>query len=233
MKREVYLFGYGEQGKSLASTLNADFFKIHIVESSHDRCEQANRDGYYDVTCIDIVDDLELESLQIAKDTYAVCVMDDEHLNVFLVLSLRSIYPDATIIAISNSIYTTQKLKMAGADRIIDIYKVSAYRIHNMLLRPVATKLLDSFVTDDSEISFREFVVPEFSFLHGKMATEINFSIYGVLLVGMLDVELGNKFIFITSGIDHKIDSGDTLVCMGYNDDLDKFATIIQEKDIL
>jgi voltage-gated potassium channel len=48
----------------------------------------------------------------------------------------------------------------------------------------------------------------------------------------MLDIELSNKFIFITAGIDHKLDSGDTIVCMGYNEDLERFAELITQKEL-
>ena len=232
MNRQAFLFGYGSQGRSLAQSLRSDHFKIHIIESEQRYYEKAKADKFLDVVLLDVTSDAELEALHIDEDSYIVCVMEDEHLNVFLTLSLRSLYPDTTIVAISDSVYTTQKLKMAGANRIIDIYKVSAYRIHNILARPVATKLLDSFISDESTISFREMLIPEGSFLHGKMIEEIHFGSYGILLVGMLDIELSNKFIFITAGIDHKLDSGDTIVCMGYDSDLDKFSDLIAQGEM-
>lgn len=231
MDKQAFLFGYGRQGRSLAKSLRTDHFRLHIIESTPGYYEKAKSDKFLDVILVDVTSDAELEALHIDDDSYIVCVMEDEHLNVFLTLSLRALYPNATIVAISDSLYTTQKLKMAGANKIIDIYKVSAYRIHNMLVRPVATKLLDSFISDDSKISFREMLIPKGSFLHGMMVEEVNFSEYGILLVGMLDIELSNKFIFITSGIDHKLDSGDTIVCMGYNEDLDRFRELITQKE--
>jgi len=232
MDKQAFLFGYGSQGRSLAKSLRTDQFRLHIIESEPAYYNKAKSDKFLDVILVDVTNDAELEALHIDDDSYIVCVMEDEHLNVFLTLSLRSLYPNATIVAISDSVYTTQKLKMAGANRIIDIYKVSAYRIHNMLIRPVATKLLDSFISDESTISFREMLIPEGSFLDGMMMEEVHFESYGILLVGMLDIELSNKFIFITAGIDHKLDSGDTIVCMGYNKDLDSFAELINKGEI-
>jgi len=231
MDKQAFLFGYGRQGRSLAKSLRMDHFRLHIIESTPEYYDKAKSDNFLDVILVDVTSDAELEALHIDDDSYIVCVMEDEHLNVFLTLSLRALYPNATIVAISDSIYTTQKLKMAGANKIIDIYKVSAYRIHNMLVRPVATKLLDSFISDDSKISFQEMLIPAGSFLDGMMVEEVNFFEYGILLVGMLDIELSNKFIFITSGIDHKLDSGDTIVCMGYNEDLERFRRLIIQKE--
>jgi len=232
MDKQAFLFGYGSQGRSLAQSLRTDHFKIHIIESDKHYYEKAKEDHFLDVILVDVTCDTQLEALHIDDESYIICVMEDEHLNVFLTLSLRALYPNAMIVAISDSVYTTQKLKMAGASRIIDIYKVSAYRIHNMLVRPVATKLLDSFISDDSKISFKEMLIPEGSFLDGMMIDEVQFGQYDILLLGMLDVELSNKFIFITAGIDHKLDSGDTIVCMGYDDDLEKFSALIRRKEL-
>jgi voltage-gated potassium channel len=107
---------------------------------------------------------------------------------------------------------------------VIDIYKISANRIHNILNKPVATKLLDSFLSHEGHISYKEIHIPIGSSIDGVKIDDIDFSSYGILLVGIIDVELSHKFIFVTtSEINHKIDAGDVIVCIGHNDDLDKF----------
>ncbi|MBW1635661.1 MAG: TrkA family potassium uptake protein [Deltaproteobacteria bacterium] len=223
MKKQAFLFGYGLKGRSLAKGLKEEQFRLKIIEADVLLQQKAIDEGYLDVKLMDVTQDSALERLEIDEESYIICVMEDEHLNVFLTLSLRSLFPNTTIVAISDSIYTTQKLNMAGATKVIDLYQVSANRIHNILRRPVATKLLDSFVSDACEISFREMTITEASPLDGKMIEDIDFAKEGVLLLGMIDVELSHKFIFITSGINHKLDAGDTIVCMGYNQDLDYF----------
>ncbi len=229
MSRQAFVFGYAGQGSSLVAGLRSNQFKIHIIETSEDRCHRARADGFLDVIMMDILNDNELNSLDIDAEDHIVCVMEDEHLNVFLTLSLRSLFPDTNIVAISDSIYTTQKLKMAGASKVIDIYKISANRIHNILNKPVATKLLDSFLLNNGDISYREIHIPNDSFLDGLMVDEVDFSKYGILLVGLIDVELSHKFIFTTtSHIDHKLDTGDVMVCIGRNSDVDRFEKLIK-----
>ncbi|HFU77874.1 MAG TPA: hypothetical protein ENK68_05165 [Epsilonproteobacteria bacterium] len=121
---------------------------------------------------------------------------------------------------------------MAGANKVIDLYEVSAHKIYNILKKPVATRLLERFIGNHDGIIFREILIPEGSFLHEKMADEIDFSSYGILLMGMIDVEKGNAFIFITAGISHKLDSGDTIVCLGEKEKLDAFETLIKKKEV-
>ena len=230
--QNILLFGYGSHGKFIAEGLVEDGFTVQIVESDEAFYLQAIEDGHDNALKVDVTKDEALVALTPENYTQLVCVMDDEHLNVFLTLSLRSLFKDSYLLAISDSIHTTQKLHMAGANKVIDLYEVSANKIHNILNRPVATELLEEFVTQKQGISFRELEIPQNSFLHGLMTDDIDLSEYGVLLVGILDEELGNNFIFITAGINHKLDSGDTLVCLGNHKELNRFETMIKEKEI-
>ncbi len=234
LKRSILLFGYGNHGKFVAQGLHEDGFKLKIIESNHDYYLQAKEDGFIDVEHIDVTNDSLLEVLDPENFEKLVCVMEDEHLNVFLTLSLRSLFKACYILSISDSIHTTKKLKMAGADKVIDLYEVSANKIHNILNRPVATKLLESFVWGKDGINFREMMIPPNSFLEGKSTDEIDFAPYDVLLVGMIDETLGHSFVFITAGITHELNEGDTIVCIGPQEKLDVFeAEIKKEKSSL
>jgi len=231
-RQKILLFGYGNHGKFIAQGLKEDGVAVQIIEEDKGRYEQALLDGFKSVSHIDVTKDDNLKALHPEKYTQLVCMMDDEHLNVFLTLSLRSLFKACYILSISDSIHTTKKLQMAGADKVIDMYEVSANKIHNILNRPIATKLLEEFVTHKNGIGFRELLIPNNSFLHGLMTDDIDLSKYGVLLVGMIDEELSHHFVFITAGVNHKLDTGDTIVCIGEEEKLDMFETLIEKKEV-
>ena len=230
LKDSIAIFGYGNHGKFIANGLLTDSFTVTVIESDETFFKNAQNDGFKAIL-IDVTKDSELKKIELDSFSKLVCVMDDEHLNVFVTLSLRSLFKDAYILSISDSLNVTRKLQMAGANKVIDLYEVSANKIYNILEKPIATKLLEDFISNKSSISFREIVIPNESFLDGIMAEKIDFSSYGVLLVGMIDKELGNAFVFITAGISHKLDSGDTIVCLGEKIDLDKFEELIKSKE--
>ena len=230
-KNKVVIFGYGNHGKFIAKGLQNDGFDITIIESDKNFYKDAKSDNFEKIFLIDVLKDDELKKVDLDVYEQLVCVMDDEHLNVFLTLSLRSLFKDSYILSISDSLNVTKKLKMAGADKVIDLYEVSANKIYNILDRPVATRLLEGFVGSQDGITFKEMIIPEGSFLDGKMADDVDFSIYGVLLVGMIDEEIGHSFFFVTAGIEHKLDSGDTIVCIGPRDKLDTFSEEIKKKE--
>lgn len=233
MSHKVFLFGYGRHGKSIASGLVLDGYKLTIIESDEAHYLEAIADGFEDSKCLDVTQDADLESLVVKQSDQLICVMDDERLNVFLTLSLRPLFPDSNILAISDSIYNTQKLQMAGANRVIDLYEVAANRIHNLLKRPASTRFLDKILSDHNGINFRELIVPKGSFLDGMMADDINFSAYRVLLLGLVDLEQGKHFIFITNGDDHKLNGGDRIICLGQDEDLDRFEKKIGAEEMI
>lgn len=223
LQKKVWMFGYSLESKMIAASLRDGNFAINIVESNEKNANDALLDGFKNTALIDVTNDDELEPLGIKTSDYIICVMDDEHLNVFLTLSLRSMCPKNEIISISHSIYATQKLKMAGASKVIDLYQVSANRIHSIFKKPIATKVLDSFISTSYEISFGEFTVPKGSCLDGVILENFDFSQFNIILIGVLDWELGDEFIFATTNIAHKLDADDIIVCIGNNNDLQEF----------
>jgi voltage-gated potassium channel len=227
--KKILLFGYGNHGKYIAQGLVLDGFDVQVIESEAGFYAQALEDGFKNTLKIDVTKDESLIALEPEQYAQLVCVMDDEHLNVFLTLSLRSLFKQSYILSISDSIHTTKKLQMAGANKVIDLYEVSANKIHNILNRPVATQLLEEFVVHKNGIGFKELVIPEGSFLNGLMTDDIDLSVDGVLLVGLIDEERGHHFEFITAGINHKLDSGDTLVCIGEEEKLKTFEDLIKK----
>ncbi len=229
---KVHIFGYGRHGKRIAAGLRESGYNLHILEQSTARVERAREDDYVNVDRIDMTDDDQIDALDIEKDDLVVCVMDDEHLNVFVTLTLRQFHPEVKIYSISDSIHTAEKLTMAGATKVIDLYEVSANRIHNFLNKPVTTHLLSSIFSEKRGIAFREYTIPPGSFLHGRNTEEIDFARFNLLLLGIIDHELDDDLIFITEGINHKLDSGDILVCMGKDDDLERFGETIKRKTI-
>ncbi len=228
MDRGAFLFGYSKRSIFITKELQKKGFNITIIVADLKSYEKAKEHGYLDIIKMDITDDEVLENLEVTPDDYLVCVMEDSHLNVFLTLSLRSIFPRNRIIALSDSFHVTQKLKMAGATKVIDLYQVSANRIYNILNKPIATKLISNLLSPEERLSIREIDIPEDSLLDNIKVDDFNFSRHGVILVGMIDRRLSNQFLFVTSGLEHCLDRGDMMVCIGYNDDLDRFEKYIK-----
>ena len=226
----AFIFGYSTHSSFVANELKRSNFIISIVVEDNESYKKAISDGYINVYTLNITDDDELKKLNIQEETYLICMMEDNHLNIFLTLSLHDLFPSSPIISFANSLHATQKLKMAGATIVVDTYKVSANRIHNIIQKPVATKLIDNLISTQSSLSIREIEIPQNSFLDKIMLDNFDFNRHKLILLGMIDRRLSSKFIFITTGLEHRLDIGDIMVCIGYNDDLNRFEEYIKRE---
>ncbi|HHC11147.1 MAG TPA: TrkA family potassium uptake protein, partial [Campylobacterales bacterium] len=164
--RQAFIFGYSKRSIFITQELQKKSFLLSIIVSNNEAYNRAKEDGYLDIFKLDMTNDDELlGKLNVKENDYLICVMEDSHFNVFLTLSLRALYPKNKIIALSDSFHVTQKLKMAGATKVIDLYQVSANRIYNILHKPIATKLIDNLLSPDNNLSIREIIIPPNSFL--------------------------------------------------------------------
>ncbi len=228
----IIFFGYGKFGYSIANELVEKGAEVLLIVEDELEYQSSLKDSRFKRSfLIDVTDDDKLKTLPIELEDQLVCLMDDDHLNVFLVLSLKALFPRNRILALSDSIHATRKLKMAGASQVIDLYSISANRIHNILNKPIATHFLEGFLDSKHEYSFREIEIPKGSFLHEKNLDTIDFRHYKIIFIGMIDTELANSFIFVTTGLEHKLDSGDIIVCIGKDEDLDNFEDLISYQE--
>ena len=221
--KNVIIFGYGKFGNSIAKSIRSEEnTNILVVVNNDKEYELATIEGM-EVRKFNVESDTSIENLNIEQDTNLICAMDNNHENLFLALTLRGLYKNNYIMAISDSIHLTDKFRMAGVNKVIDIYTISGNMIKNILKIPIATKFLQGFMNRSHDYKFREITIKEGSKLHEIMLDSIDFSSYNIIFIGMIDKEMGNQFIFSTVGHNHKIDSGDILVCIGKDEDLDRF----------
>jgi voltage-gated potassium channel len=221
--KDVLIFGYGRFGRIIANSIRDHGTEVKVAVIDKDEHKKAKLDKF-NVSYFDLESDKSILKLDIDKSKYhLVCAMDNNHENLFLALSLRDLLGDIYIIAISDSIHVTDKLKMANVNRVIDIYSISANMIKNILNIPIATKFLQGFINKSHDYIFQEIKIGKESPLNGKKLSEIEFDKYDIIFIGMIDEELGNQFVFNTKGFDHKVDENDIIVCVGKEENILRF----------
>jgi len=222
MVEKIVVFGYGKFGRSVCAKLKEIDCFLKVKVATQENFDAAKEDGL-DVEFFNIYSDKSIEEAGIKSASKVVCAMDDNHENLFLALSIREICENAYIMALSNSINVTGKLKMAGVNRVIDMYNLSGLMIKNILTKPVASEFLQGFINHSHSYIFKEYQVEYNSKFRGRMVDEIDFEKFDIIFVGMVDLEKGKHFIFYTSGQEHKIDTNDTLILVGEEENINRF----------
>ena len=223
-KKEVILFGYGKFGRVMYHKLKEEGFRIRVATMMQSNNDDAVADHIPDVRAFNPKHNDSISSLGIDTSRHLLyCVMDHTANNLFLVLSLRELYHEATIVAISNSDENTRKLRFAGADIVINIYDASANHIVSSITKPSVTKAINTIVYERNDLKIAEVVLEKQSSLNDKTIKEIDFKSRSLVLIAIIDKELGKELIYMSKGIDHKLDEGDTLVLAGTIEAIDSF----------
>jgi voltage-gated potassium channel len=222
---DIIVFGYGKFGQALSKVLQDYALLPKIAVNTKEETIELVDAKRYEKSFLEfnLEDDNSLLDIDIDDETILIAAMDNNHENLFLVLTLRELFPRNYILAISDSSHLTNKLLKVGVNKVIDIYSISSSILLNILKKPVATKFLQGFINKEHDYVFKEIAIKENSPLINKNLSEIDFSKYDIIFIGMIDEELGRQFIFSTVGIDHKIDPKDILVFIGKEKNLELF----------
>ena len=220
---EVIVFGFGKFGKAIALSLaKAEFTKVQVAVTNKEEFESANLEGL-NVVFFNLESDKSIMQLEIAEETKLSCALNNNRENLFLTLTLRELFRKSHIMAVSDSNHLSDKLRLAGVNRVIDIYNMSANLLMNILDKPVATKFMQGFINKSHDYSFAEITIGPKATLINQYLDMINFKSYNIIFLGMVDREKGTQFYFGTIGISHKIKEGDTLVFVGKSEDIEEF----------
>ena len=97
-----------------------------------------------------------------------------------------------------------------------------------LLHKPLLLNVLDDLLFHDTDIDIEEITIKENTIFDGVYLDDLkNIDNKDVVVLGIQDKEISDKFIFFSTGINHKIDAGDTLVVLGHFHDLQKFKRMV------
>jgi len=229
-KKDVILFGYGKFGRHLYTHLNRSGHHVKLATMVDANHQEAVEDRIKDIKRFNPKHNDSIRMLGINPAKHLLyCAMDHTSNNLFLVLSLRELYHDAVIVAISNSDENTRKLKYAGANTIIDVYEASSQHLVTNLTKPAVAEAINTIVFEKNDLRIAEIILNPDTFLEGKYTAQVDFYARGLILVAIIDKEMGDELIYISKGVDHKFDGGDTLVLAGKADDVLAFKKELED----
>lgn len=219
----VLLFGCNSLALEVAGQLIERGWDLLLVTRDHQCLERAMAKG---ITTreVDYTDDDELRTLGIGSGVNVIfSLFEEDARNVFLTISAKYIDPDVLIITLSQSADSSRKLHAAGADKVIDPYEISGRKIYNMIRQPLIAETMEHVVFGQRFLKVAEVEVAKGSFLDGRMLRDVEISRrYNLLLIGVVDRELGDEFTFVTVGLDHKLDTRDMLVVIGPTEEIEQ-----------
>ncbi len=223
---KTVLFGFDDFGEKVALYLGKKDLTVVVFNEEE---EQKAKNKLFNVIRFKEIDDDELKELE--NFDVGIATLRDEDKNLFLCLSLKELFPNIRLVAKVSEKGNEYKYKLAGVDKTINPYEVTANRIMTILKRPLTLKIIEEIIFEDSSLSFAEIEIPKDSFLDGKYLKDIDKEIaknYNILIIAVVDKEMSKNVQFVTKGINHKLDAGDILVVVGDREDIERFKEDLQ-----
>jgi voltage-gated potassium channel len=223
---KIAIFGFDKFGQKIAFTLKKQNVLIVVFDEEE---EKKAKEKFFDVFLLKEIANEELSKIE--EIDYAICALKDEEKNLFLVLSLREIFPKLNIVAKVTNKENEYKYKLAGANKILNPYEIIANRIMTILKKPLTLKVIEEIIFSDNKLSFSEIEISENSFLEGKSIKDVYKeiqSIYNLLIIGVVDKEISDEVIFVTRGINHILNHKDVLVVVGDIDEIERFKNDLE-----
>jgi Trk K+ transport system NAD-binding subunit len=224
MKSSALIFGYNEYARQIASQIQREYERLHIYTLDEAGCQKAKEHGY-SASIFDLGDEWdEIEKHCTIEDVVTFCTLEDDANNIFLTISLRATFEKMYIVALAKTNEEVNKLKIAGANKVLPIVQMTANLISEMLEKPVVTNVLHNILYEESSIKIAQINIEEGDTIIGLNSRDIAFKeMYNLLLLAVVDKEMDTNFIFTAKGYNHKIDPDDVLVVIGLQHDIDNF----------
>lgn len=222
--KKVAIFGYNRLAVEAMSRLDKELYQMLVIEPDEKLAALASADGF-DTRVIDFRNDDELRAIGIGSEIAIIfCFFPHEGDNVFLTISARALDKKLTIIAVIENREAGEKLIAAGANKIIDPYEICGRKIHELIKKPDMTNILDHTVFGRHDLNMAEIEIPAGSYLQNTYVCDLNLNDeHNLILIGIVDKELGEDLHFSINEAPHRLDAGDVLVVMGPSREIKAF----------
>ena len=138
--------GYGRVGRRVAEEFRHAGVAYVVLDRSEDAVAAAQEHGDLLVHG-DATDDADLARAGLERARGLVVASDSDVDNLYVTLSARAACPGLTIVARASDGDAEQKLRLAGADRVVLPYSTAGQVMANLVLKPQVTAFLDVVTT--------------------------------------------------------------------------------------
>jgi voltage-gated potassium channel len=221
--------GYGRVGRRVAAEFRHDGVPFVVLDFSSDAIEAAREANVLFVEGSGTEDeDLRAAGLERARGLVASSDSDAD--NLYITLSARAARPNLLIVARASDEDAAKKLKLAGADRVVQPYSTAGKEMAKLVLRPQVAAFLDIVSTSGGpELLFEEIEVTETCERAGKSIAELRIrEVTGAMIVALRKQD---GSFDTTPTPDATLDVGDVMIAAGTPDELRRLEELFAPRE--
>jgi voltage-gated potassium channel len=223
MRDHTIICGYGRVGRRVAAEFRAHGRQYVIIEFNETSLAVAVEQGEA-VVIGNGTNDTALAEAGLARARSLVASSDSDVDNLYITLSARSARPDLLIIARASTEDAANKLRLAGADRVVQPYTSAGRTIANLVLKPQVAAFVDSVTSAEEDFRFEEIEVIASSGRAGKSIRELRIrSVTGAIVIA---IRKRDGSLDTTPSPDAVLEEGDIIVAAGSSDELERLEEL-------
>lgn len=218
LKDHYIVCGYGRIGSLICQELARHDIKFVVIEMDPEAQEKMEESGFLFLSD-DATQEESLIKCNLMEARGIVTAVRSDADNVFITLTARGLRSDIFILSRTSDEKNEQKLKRAGANRVVSPYLIGGKRMAQVLIRPTVVDFIDIAVMESNlGLLMEEVNIRKDSPLAGKNLIESSLRRdYGVIIVLIKKKSGEMKF---SPSPDEIIEEGDVLVVLGKRDDM-------------
>ena len=218
MRDHTIICGFGRVGRRIGVEFVASGQPFAVIDHNPDSIATATELGAA-VVDGDGTEDADLERAGLSRARALVASADSDEINLFITLSARAARPDLFIVARAADDSAARKLRLAGADRVVQPYSSAGLQMANLVLKPQVAAFLDVVSTaEGEELRFEEIEVPETCGAAGRTIRDLRVrDSTGAMIVA---IRKQDGTFDATPSPDAMFDPGDVVIGVGTADEL-------------
>eukprot|EP01029_Cantina_marsupialis_P007872 TRINITY_DN189897_c0_g2_i1.p1 TRINITY_DN189897_c0_g2~~TRINITY_DN189897_c0_g2_i1.p1 ORF type:complete len:257 (-),score=47.20 TRINITY_DN189897_c0_g2_i1:92-760(-) len=212
--------------KELIKELSRSRKKVLVVDDKEENIKSAKENNLLAING----DPTNMDFLKkIGVDTSAstiITLSEDDATNLSIVLGARALNPEIRIITLINDQEVDTKLKLAGADFIINSNQICAFVAGEFIGQPVAFEAVDGILlNEDISAEVDEVEIIDGMNIINMDINSIEFENYNLTLIGVIDSSQNYSFIFNPVNIEYRLKQKDILIVIGFKESIKDLKT--------
>ncbi|WP_203363455.1 potassium channel protein [Bacillus sp. REN10] len=225
LKNHVIVCGLGRVGEQVLDYVRGrnDLQAVFIDNQEEVLQKALQSDDFFIVG--DATEDEVLKLAGIERASTLVATLPSDADNVFITLTAKGLNPDIYIVSRAEREATEQKLKTAGAAKVINPSSTGGKQMVMSILKPLSVRYMDLILSaDHQEYSIEEILIENACPFIGRSLKDLDIrNVYHVTIVAILR----NGSLVGTPKSDEKLQAHDKIIVFGAEGDLKVFEKAI------
>jgi voltage-gated potassium channel len=229
MRDHTIICGFGRVGRRIGAEFIASGQPFVVIDHNPDSLATAFELGAAAVDG-DGTEDADLERAGLSRARALVASADSDEINLFITLSARAARSDLFIVARASDDSAARKIRLAGADRVVQPYSSAGLQMANLVLKPQVAAFLDVVSTaEGEELRFEEIEVLPTCGAAGRTIRELRVrDSTGAMVVA---IRKQDGTFDATPSPDAMFEAGDIVIGVGTADELRRLEELFAPRE--